>query len=314
MIHTMSARVVSKVELSEDISAFTLAAADGAFEGCEAGAHVGVQLSSELSRSYSLTDWDPAGAWVSLAVKREPEGRGGSLAMHALEVGQEVVVAGPRNNFRLVTESEPVVLIGGGIGVTPIYAMARVLQAQGREFSVHYQVRTRELAAFDPALRELDLRERYRLHCDDVDGLPDFRLLLKGYPTDAHFYVCGPEPMLAAVQNARREVGGTVIFERFSAVPVAGPDEEHVFTVVLDSTGDEHEIGPGQTILEVLRSAGHDIDFSCTEGVCGSCITDVIAGEIDHRDSVLTEEDHEAGDCMCLCVSRARSARLVLDL
>jgi ferredoxin-NADP reductase len=215
----------------------------------------------------------------------------------------------------LVTEGQPIVLIGGGMGLTPIYAMAQALCRDGRPLDLYHMVRTRTAAAFDAPLRALGLNDSYHLHCDDVDGLPDFIGLLNSYPGDTHVYVCGPEVMLTAVQAARDELNrGTIFFERFSAVPGADDRARQPFRVALKSTGEEFEVPAEKSILHVLRAAGHEVDYACSEGACGTCITDVLEGEIDHRDSFLTEEERLAGDCMCICVSRARSARLLLDL
>jgi ferredoxin len=192
--------------------------------------------------------------------------------------------------------------------------MARALAAGNRAFTVHYLVRSRALAAFGPGLEALGLGDRYRLHCDDVDGRVDVRALVANAADDAHFYVCGPEAVLDAVREACRELGrGTVSFERFAATSAVRQGPEESFQVVLDSTGEHLEVPADKSILQVLREAGRDVAYSCSEGVCGSCITDVLQGDIDHRDSILTEDEQLAGDCMCICVSRARG-RLVLDL
>src|SRR3712207_844313 len=122
MTPTVKARLASKVELSSDVCAFTFESTEAPFGGLAPGAHVDVHLDADLVRQYSLTDWDPAGRWLSVAVKREPAGRGGSVAMHGLQVGDLLEVAGPRNNLPLVGDDRPVVLIGGGIGITPLYA------------------------------------------------------------------------------------------------------------------------------------------------------------------------------------------------
>lgn len=310
-----SARLVGSTPLSGDVTRFTFEAVDASFPDCAAGAHIDVHLPNGLIRNYSLTDWEPDGRRVSVAVKLEPAGQGGSVAMHALEAGSDLRVSRPRNTFSLRSEAEPIVLVGGGIGITPLYAMARSLRAAGRSFELHYLVRTHALAAFDGQLRELGLGEAYQLHCDDADGPPEFQSLLKAHPSNTHYYVCGPEAMLGAVRSASEDLRrGTVFFERFSAVPQADNGPQESFRVAVRSTGEELAVPAEKSILEVLRDAGHDVDYACSEGACGTCITDVLEGEIDHRDSILTDEERADGDCMCICVSRARCARLVLDL
>lgn len=311
----LSARLVGATPLSYDVALFTFEGLDAPFPGCAAGAHVDVYLPNGMIRNFSLTDWDPAGRRVSIGVKLEPAGRGGSAAMHALEVGCEVQISPPRNNFALRTEAEPIVLLGGGIGITPLYAMARALLAAHRPFELHYMVRTGALAAFDGPLRSLGLDEAYHLHCDDSDGPPDFAAVMKDHRSETHYYVCGPEVMLRAVQQASADLGrGTVFFERFSAAPQPAVGSRKPFRIAVRSTGEELEVPPERSILEVLRDAGHDVAYACSEGACGTCITDVLEGEIEHRDSILTDVERSAGDCMCICVSRASCARLVLDL
>ncbi len=320
MQELVKAELVGIEPLSTDTSMFTLAATDGAFAGCTAGAHLDVHLPSGTVRTYSLVEWSADGRQVRIAVKREDAGRGGSRELHALDLGAVLPASVPRNRFPLrSTADDPVVLLGGGIGITPLYAMARSLRTAGRTFEVHYLVRTRSAAAFDTRLRALDPGDDYRLHCDDEDGLFDLRALLEERAAGTHYYVCGPEVMLSATLAASSDLArGSIFFERFTAVtpdPVAAEaGSEEDFVVALASSGEELRVPAGTSILHVLRGAGHDVDYACSEGACGTCIIDVLEGEIDHRDSVLTDEEREAGDCLCICVSRARCPRLVLDL
>ena len=310
------ARLAAKSPLTSEVSTFTFETIEEPFRGLTAGAHIDVHLGRDLIRNYSLTEWDTAGRWFSVAVKWEPHGRGGSTAMHRLEAGDVLEIGGPRNNFALRSTGEPLVLIGAGIGITPVYAMARELASEGCGFELHHVARTRALAAFHPEIENLRLGEKYILHCTEEQGRPDFSALLESHPEDAHYYVCGPEPLLTAISDASRMTGrGTVVFERFAAAGTVTPDaEDSAFHVVLASTGDELEVPAEKSILQVLREAGREVDYSCSEGICGSCITDVLEGEIDHRDSILSDEEKAAGDCLCVCVSRARCPRLVLDL
>lgn len=167
-------------------------------------------LPGGLVRNYSLVDWAHDGSRVSVAVKLDPAGRGGSAAMHALTAGTRLDIASPRNNFpiRPGEDGGPGrrVLVAGGIGITPLYAMARHLQSSGQPFDLHYLVRSRPMAAFDHALRDLGLNGSHHLHCDDTDGFADFTGLLAAYPEQAHVYVCGPESMLHAVLEASEAV------------------------------------------------------------------------------------------------------------
>jgi ferredoxin-NADP reductase len=182
MHELVSAQLVARLQMSQDTCSFTFAAMDASFPSCDAGSHIDVHLPGGLVRNYSLTDWEPDRVRVSVAVKLEPAGRGGSAAMHDLEIGSIVQIGPPRNNFPLRTDGQPIVLLAGGIGITPLYAMARVLRVRRRQFDLHYLVRTRTAAAFDAPLQDLDLDGAYHLHCDDANGLPDFAGLLVCYP------------------------------------------------------------------------------------------------------------------------------------
>lgn len=314
MIDTVRARLVKKEHFSSDICNFTFEALEGTFRTMEAGCHVDVFLGPELVRNYSVWEWDENGKSLSVAVKREDSGRGGSIAMHDLEEGVEIELGGPRNNFPLTTEGQPIVLVGGGIGVTPIFSMASELKRAGRDVEVYYLVRSREHAAFDTQFQSLEL-EHYYLHCDDSDGFMDFDAFVQAHPEDTHYYVCGPEPLLERLQSASADnQRGTVYFERFAA-PVSETEEDNsVFNVVINSTGESIEVPADKTILSVLKDKGFPMHYGCSSGLCGSCITDVLEGEIDHRDNVLDEDEQAEGDCMCICVSRAKSATLLLDI
>ncbi len=317
MQELVEAQLADKAVLGGDVATFVLVPLVGSFRDCEAGAHVDVHLLGRLVRNYSLIDWDPKGRWVQIGVKREESGRGGSRALHALALGEVIRVSQPRNRFRLEGGGDPVVLVGGGIGVTPLLAMARTLRAERRAFELHYLVRSHDLAAFEKTLEGLDVDGRWHLHCDDRDGPFDFEDLLSRLPVEARYYVCGPEPLVQAVRGVSDRIArGVVTYERFGAGAEAGTalGADADFEVSLGSTGERLEVPAGRSILSVLREAGHDVDYACSEGACGTCVLDVLDGEIDHRDSFLTAEEREAGDCMCICVSRARGPRLVLDL
>jgi ferredoxin-NADP reductase len=313
----LNARLVSIEPLSSDTSSFVLASMDGGFTNCEAGSHIDVHLVGGLIRNYSLIDWGSGGEWVRIGVKREELGRGGSKAMHRLEVGAVLKVAQPRNNFPLQSGDELIVLLGGGIGITPLLAMATTLRAAGRQFELYYLVRNRALGAFEKMIADLGVEDHCHLHCDDRDGLFDFSSLVRQMPLETSYYVCGPEMMLQAIQQVSESLGrGRVTFERFAADPTvfADHDADVGFVVTLNSTGEQLGVPAGQSILSVLRKAGHDVDYACSEGACGTCILGVLEGGIDHRDSFLTADERKAGDCMCICVSRSNGARLVLDL
>ena len=200
---------ITKVEaLTENISNFEIEILDEGFEKpqfecLEPGAHIDVYLDDGIIRQYSLWDWSEDKTKISIAVKREDQGDGGSLKMHQLEVGNLVGIDGPRNNFKLNPNASHYTLIAGGIGVTPIFAMAKELAANKAKVDVHYLVQKSDLAAFAKHFEALGFTEdndsSYQLHCDDKDGMFDFKALMNKMPNESVIYTCGPEPMLNAV-------------------------------------------------------------------------------------------------------------------
>ncbi|MFJ8629992.1 PDR/VanB family oxidoreductase [Streptomyces sp. NPDC093568] len=275
----------------------------------EPGAHIDVVLGPGLERQYSLCG-DPADRtrW-RLAVLREPDGRGGSAHVHEqLGQGDKVRVRGPRNHFRL--ESAPRYrFVAGGIGITPIMPMLAAAEAAGAEWTLLYGGRTRQSMAFTEELGRYG--DRVTVAPQEEVGLLDLASVLDGVPDGTLVYCCGPGPLLDAVEE--RCPAGVLRVERFQAKekPV-GEDGE--FEVELARSGLTLTVAPGVSVLDTVRSAGIEVLYSCTEGTCGTCETDVLDGTPDHRDSVLTSEEQESGETMMICVSRCRGPRLVLDL
>ncbi|OAH15906.1 PDR/VanB family oxidoreductase [Streptomyces jeddahensis] len=275
----------------------------------EPGAHIDVLLGPGLERQYSLCG-DPAdrGVW-RIAVLREPDGRGGSAYVHGeLREGDKVRVRGPRNHFAL--EPAPRYrFIAGGIGITPILPMLAAAEAAGAEWTLLYGGRTRGSMAFTD---ELDAYgDRVTIAPQDETGLLDLGSVLDDVPEGTLVYCCGPGPLLDAVEA--RCPGGLLHVERFQPKEQeTGPDT--AFEVELSRSGKTVTVAEGVSVLDAVRSAGVEVLYSCTEGTCGTCETDVLEGTPDHRDSVLTDEEREAGETMMICVSRCRGPRLVLDL
>ncbi|MDV9168663.1 PDR/VanB family oxidoreductase [Streptomyces sp. W16] len=275
----------------------------------EPGAHIDVVLGPGLERQYSLCG-DPADrtAW-RIAVLREPDGRGGSAYVHEqLGQGDKVRVRGPRNHFRL--EPAPrYCFVAGGIGITPLLPMLAAADAAGAEWSLLYGGRTRNSLGFTEELSRYG--DRVTVAPQDEVGLLDLPSVLDGVPEGTLVYCCGPGPLLDAVEA--RCPGGILHLERFQPkVQEAGADGE--FDVVLERSGRTVTVPVGVSVLDTVRAAGVEVLFSCTEGTCGTCETDVLDGTPDHRDSVLSEEERAAGETMLICVSRCLGKRLVLDL
>ncbi|MDT9700680.1 PDR/VanB family oxidoreductase [Streptomyces sp. P17] len=275
----------------------------------EPGAHVDLVLGPDLERQYSLCS-DPADrtAW-RIAVLREPEGRGGSTFVHEeLGQGDKVRVRGPRNHFAL-HPAPRYRFIAGGIGITPILPMLAAAEAAGAEWSLLYGGRSRASMAFTGELRGYG--DRVTLAPQDETGLLDLAPVLEDLPDGTLVYCCGPGPLLDAVEAL--SPAGSLHIERFQPKEQpAGTDGE--FEVVLARSGRTLTVPPGVSVLDSVRAAGVEVLYSCTEGTCGTCETDVVEGVPDHRDSVLTDAEREAGETMLICVSRCRGKRLVLDL
>ena len=315
MMGTRRAKLIKKTVLSADTTDFCFALEEGQFTGLEPGAHVDIRLSDDLVRQYSIWNWDQNGKWLNVAVKREDAGRGGSLAMHALNEGQSVQIGMPRNHFVLQDGPNHKTLIAGGIGATPIFAMARQLQNSGADFRVIYLVRSKELAALDDAFSSLNLGDRYQLHCDETSGPIELKEVMQSVPLNGDIYTCGPEPLLNAILEAGKSLrGGTIHFERFAASSDVDHGENAAFEVEIESTQAVYHVGPDDSILNVLKQNGIHVDVGCAEGLCGSCMVDVVSGDVDHRDGLLTPEEQASNEVMCLCVSRAKSDRLTLRL
>ncbi|MER7900316.1 PDR/VanB family oxidoreductase [Streptomyces sp. NPDC096046] len=275
----------------------------------EPGAHVDVVLEPGLERQYSLCG-DPSdrSAW-RIAVLREPAGRGGSAHVHEqLTEDAKVLVRGPRNNFRL--EPAPRYrFVAGGIGITPLLPMLAAAEAAGAEWTLLYGGRTRGSMAFGEELGRYG--DRVTFAPEDETGLLDLPSVLDDVPEGTLVYCCGPGPLLDAVEA--RCPSGVLRVERFQ------PKEQETggntaFAVELARSGRTLTVAPDLSVLDAVRAAGVEVLYSCAEGTCGTCETDVLDGEPDHRDSVLTDDERAAGETMLICVSRCRGGRLVLDL
>lgn len=279
----------------------------------EPGAHLDIGL-GPVSRQYSLCGDPGDRGRYRLGVLREPASRGGSAFAHeTLRPGDVVEVTGPRNHFRL--EPSPAYLfVAGGIGITPLLPMLAGAEANGAEWSLLYGGRSAASMAFTAELAAYG--GRVTLHPQDRLGLLDLDGLLGEPRPGTLVYCCGPEALLAAVEQ--RMTGwppGSLRLERFAAPVVErDPADEHAVEVVLAESGRSLMVGPDTSILQALVDDGVDVLHDCQDGICGACETKVIEGEVDHRDFVLSERERAANDCMMVCVSRACGKRLVLGL
>ncbi|MET7480136.1 PDR/VanB family oxidoreductase [Streptomyces sp. NPDC005648] len=310
--------VETRTRAADDVVSLTLRRPDGGpLPAWTPGAHIDVFLydgeGGELIRQYSLCG-HPAerDAW-RIAVLREPDGRGGSAYVHDhLHEGTEVRVRGPRNNFPL-RPSERHLFIAGGVGITPVLPMVEAAEAAGADWRLLYGGRTRTSMAFLDRLAPYG--DRVLVRPQDEYGLLDLATFLGAPEEGTLVHACGPEPLLRAVQErCAAWPPGTLGLERFAPVGTteSGPDD--AFELELARSGLTLTVAPDRSVLETLEEAGVAVDFSCREGTCGTCETDVLDGTPDHRDSLLSEDERAAGDTMLICVSRSCGPRLVLDL
>lgn len=308
------------------IRSFRLAREDGgALPAFGPGAHLKISVPGlREPRSYSLVQLTPdAGCFAApgeyrLGVRLEEDSQGGSRHMHALAVGDTLAAEGPRNDFPLheaPAGDDPVLLIAGGIGITPVASMAAALRAAGRAFHLHYCGRSKDQLAFVPELQAL-AGDSLSLHGDDDPASRfDLQALLDAASPRQHLYVCGPKGLIDAViagAKARHWPDAHVHFELFAtAAPQAG---DQPFEVELRQSGRVLTIPADKTIVDVMEEEGCDPMYDCKRGECGVCQATVLEGEPDHRDYYLSDTEKASGKIIQICISRAKSARLVLDL
>ena len=312
---TISVRLESISYATPDIRVYEFVDPDGApLPPVTPGAHIDVHLSNGITRSYSLLHAGETLERYLVGVKRDPNSRGGSKFMHEqLRVGTLLELSAPRNHFPLAEGAAHSVLFAGGIGITPVLCMAERLEATGASWELWYAVRSRADLAFLPRLARFGAR--VRLHVDSESStVLDMAQIVANAPAGAHFYCCGPGPMLAAYETAcAGRPPETVHLERFGAsAPLATGGDG--FVVQLARSGIELRVPTGSTLLKVLTENGIAVESSCEAGICGCCEIAVLEGEVDHRDEVLTPSQRACNRSMMVCCSRAKSERLVLDL
>lgn len=316
---TLALRVSARevVAHDENVVALTLTSADGTpLPAWHPGAHLDIHLPSGRIRQYSLCGDPGRSDGYRIAVRRIPDGGGGSVEVHdALPVGSVVTTSGPRNAFPLSvpgygSPTQRVRFIAGGIGITPILPMLGTAERLGIDWSMIYVGRNADSIPFLDEVRRFG--PRIEIRTDDVHGLPSADDLLGECPDGTTVYVCGPADMLTAVRRSligRENV--ELHYERFAAPPVIDGEP---FSVTLRSTGIRVEVGPDETLLSALSRAGVSPPYSCQQGFCGTCRTRVLNGVVQHRDTLLTTPERDDG-MMLICVSRAATGEaLTLDL
>jgi vanillate O-demethylase ferredoxin subunit len=317
---TLAVRVARKHTEAEGICSLELVSVSGgALPAFTAGAHIDVHLPGGLTRQYSLCNSPLEAHRYVIAVLRDPASRGGSRAVHdAVHEGDTLTISVPKNHFALATDASRHLLLAGGIGVTPLLAMAEQLTAQGESFALHYCARSKSRAAFVQRMLDAPFAAHVHMHWDDEPGPSAFdaAALLAQIQPGTHLYVCGPKGFMDHVLSTARQAGWPerqLHFEFFGA-EIAHLASDRAFVVKIASSGQEIEVPADKTVVQALQQAGVDIPIACEQGVCGTCLTRVLEGVPDHKDMYLTPEEQAANDQFLPCCSRARSPQLVLDI
>lgn len=314
---SLDLHVLGKTPVADGVISLEIAAPDGrTLPEWSPGSHLELRLPSGLRRQYSLCGDPTKRTSYTVCVLREDDGRGGSAEVHdRLAIGDSLTVTGPRNNFPLADAPDHL-LLAGGIGVTPLKAMLDELDRRGDSWRLVYGGRSRDTMAFLDELVEAH-PEKVTIVPQDEAGVPDFDHVVSELSCNTHIYCCGPPPMLTAATDActRAGISDRLHTERFTADGAApdpcGTDE---FEVELRASGITLTVPAEQSMLETIRDELPSIDYSCSEGYCGTCETRVLEGQPEHRGTLLSPEEHDEEGTMLICVGRSQSSRLVLDL
>jgi len=314
-------KVAARRQEADDIISLELVSADGLLlPEFTAGAHIDVHGPGGLVRQYSLCNSPADRAKYLIGVLREPDSRGGSRWLHdQVAIADTVSASHPKNHFELAPHAPAgSLLLAGGIGVTPVLAMAEHLAHAGERFEFHYCARSRSRMAFVPRIAASPYAGVVRFHHDDgpPGQLFDAAATLQAQPAGTHLYVCGPAGFMNHVLDTARRLGWPEAHlhrEYFAAAPIDHA-QDGAFELELRSSGRIIPVAAGESAAQALAAHGVSIAVSCEQGVCGTCLTRVLEGVPDHKDLYLTDEEHARNDCFTPCCSRALSKRLVLDL
>jgi vanillate monooxygenase ferredoxin subunit len=317
----LSVKVIARREEAKDIVSFELADPAGRnLPPFGAGAHIDVEVGDGVTRQYSLCNHPGEHHRYLIAVLKDPNTRGGSLAIHEqLQEGALINISEPKNHFPLASSAKKSLLFAGGIGVTPILCMAERLAQTRADFEFHYCARSIDRMAFVDRIKQSAFANKVNFHFDDGPDAQklDIKQALGMAQPEVHVYVCGPTGFMDWILNTAREFGWIdeqVHREYFAAAaPLAGLAAGE-FEVQIASSGATYTIPADKSIVGALREQGIDIPTSCESGVCGTCLTRVLEGEPDHRDYFLTKNERARNDQIMPCCSRAKSQRLILDL
>lgn len=312
-------QVVSRKTEAHGICSYELARLDESpLPAFSAGSHIDVHLPDGLIRQYSLCNHPDERHRYLIGVLRDPASRGGSQHLHEqINTGDRLHISEPRNLFPLIHEARRSLLFAGGIGITPILCMAERLAHSNADFELHYCARSSDRAAFVERIRQSAFADRVFVHFDEQpETLMNAAQVLANPQPDVHLYVCGPAVFMQHVLDSARVQGWAEdrLHREYFAAAAIDSSHDGSFSVKVASSGQIIEIPADKTVVAVLESHGIDIPMSCEQGVCGTCLTNVLEGIPDHRDMFLTEEEQACNNQFTPCCSRSKSPLLVLDI
>lgn len=321
MENKIAVKIAERNAQTDDIISLVLVSADGKpLPPFEAGAHIEIEVKPDLVRQYSLANQPPPkGTQASeyiVGILKDPNSRGGSLAIHeTFKVGDIINISEPKNLFPLDENMTKSHLYAGGIGITPMLSMAKYLFAIDKDFELHFCARTKDKAAFFDEISQCALTDRTKFHFDDCDEAQklDFESI-KSPNSNEKIYICGPTGFIDFVIENAKKLGWAdenIIIERFNADIDASGDS---FELIAEQSNLKLIVPADKTIAQVLSEAGVDVPLSCEQGVCGTCLTRIIAGVADHRDLILTDDEREANEEIAICCSRSKTPSLTLDI
>jgi len=316
---SIRARIARKTLEAEGVVVFDLVDPDGRdLPAFEAGAHIDVEAAPGLIRQYSLCNSPRERHRYQIGVLREHNSRGGSVAMHdRVQEGDVVSISAPRNLFQLVPGDHGSLLLAGGIGITPMLAMAQHLTETGAGFSLHYAVRSRPRMAFASRIAASSFAHRVTAYVDDepATGSLSMQALLSSLDRRTHIYMCGPGGFIQHVEIMALQCDwpSAQLHKEYFA-PVADTSAKQDFSIRIASSGATFVVPADRSVVDVLIENGFDIPISCEQGVCGTCVTGVVSGTPDHRDMFMTEAERARNDQFTPCCSRSLTPELVLDL
>ena len=316
----LDARVARVAEVGKGIRSYELIPRDNqAWPRFTAGSHIDVRVENDAVRQYSLCNSPSEKNRYVIAVKHEAQGQGGSAFIHArVTQGDTLRIGTPRNNFPVREHGSDFLLIAGGIGITPLLSMAHQLAESGRRFKLHVCARDRSAVAFHDELTDLPFSENLETHIDGGESGQRFDAAeaIGRYVPGRVMYLCGPTGFMAATMQTAQTLGwpADTMFSETFVPPSAASGSNLAFEVELARSGTVLQVGANESLLDVLNDNDCAVICSCTQGICGSCMTPVLGGLPEHRDAIMTDAELAQNNQMTVCVSREKTSRLVLDL